>query len=126
MTQPKPVRSSARASWEMVIDEMTKRNQVGIERYGVPLQPFNGRDSLQDAFEEALDLTVYLATARYELTNMKNALLTIIDIEEEGSVHAMANIAKACLRGESFSLPDVTVYLQEEPDYPIDSMQGIL
>ena len=31
-----------------------------------PLQAFNGRDSLKDAYEEALDLCVYLRTAIYE------------------------------------------------------------
>jgi hypothetical protein len=30
------------------------------------LQPFNGRDSLLDAYEEALDLTVYLKNAHTE------------------------------------------------------------
>ena len=33
---------------------------MGIRKYGTPLQPDNGRDSLQDAYEEALDLCVYL------------------------------------------------------------------
>ncbi|HEY9646761.1 MAG TPA: hypothetical protein V6C88_10345 [Chroococcidiopsis sp.] len=36
------------------------RKQQGIERYGVALQPFNGRDAQIDALQEAVDLTVYL------------------------------------------------------------------
>ena len=39
---------------------MEERRQVGIERYGTPLQPNNGRDALVDAYQEALDLACYL------------------------------------------------------------------
>lgn len=42
------------------------RKQVGIERYGVALQPHNGRDALRDAFEEAVDLATYLAQVLIE------------------------------------------------------------
>lgn len=44
----------------MVIDDIHKRLQVGIERYGQGLKPFNGRKTLLDAYEESLDQTVYL------------------------------------------------------------------
>lgn len=43
----------------LVIEDMKARMQVGIERYGRPLQTFNGRDSSRDAYEEILDLAVY-------------------------------------------------------------------
>jgi hypothetical protein len=39
---------------------MKERNKKGIETYGTPLQAFNNRDSLWDAYEEVLDLAVYL------------------------------------------------------------------
>lgn len=52
--------------WELVIEDMKKRNTTGISRYGVPLLPFNGRDALQDAYEEALDLAAYLKQAMVE------------------------------------------------------------
>jgi len=45
---------------QQVIADIEERIKVGIERYGTPLQPFNGRDTLRDAYEEALDLAVYL------------------------------------------------------------------
>lgn len=44
-----------------LIAYIERRKQVGIERYGTALQPHNGRDALRDAFEEAVDLAVYLA-----------------------------------------------------------------
>jgi hypothetical protein len=49
-----------------VIADIAARRSVGIERYGTPLQPFNGRDALRDAYEEALDLACYLRQALEE------------------------------------------------------------
>ena len=62
MSQPAPVPNNNTPVWELVIQDMQKRNEIGKERYGVYLQAFNGRNSLQDAYEEALDLVVYLRT----------------------------------------------------------------
>jgi hypothetical protein len=45
---------------DLVIEDMQRRAVLGLERYGVPLQPLNGRSSLQDAYEEAQDLCFYL------------------------------------------------------------------
>lgn len=60
MTQPKPTPTNEQPIWDLVIQDMRDRDQIGRERYGTPLQLNNGRDSLQDAYEEALDLAVYL------------------------------------------------------------------
>jgi hypothetical protein len=43
-----------------VRDDLIARENYGIRLYGTPLQPFNGRDGLRDAYEEALDLACYL------------------------------------------------------------------
>ena len=43
-----------------LIKYLLERNRKGIETYGTPLQTFNGRDSLKDALDEALDLCQYL------------------------------------------------------------------
>jgi hypothetical protein len=45
---------------------MPERMQVGLRRYGTLLQPFNGRNYMQDAWEELLDLSVYLEGVRRE------------------------------------------------------------
>ena len=45
---------------DLVITDMASRKQFGLAKYGTPLQAGNGRDPLKDAYEEALDLTVYL------------------------------------------------------------------
>lgn len=46
--------------WHFVVADMLARNALGTERYGKPLFVDNDRDHLQDAYEEALDLAVYL------------------------------------------------------------------
>jgi hypothetical protein len=61
--QPPPVPNAGRPIWELVIDDMKARDQTGQQRYGTPLQAFNGRDPLIDAYQEALDLCVYLRQA---------------------------------------------------------------
>lgn len=64
--QPAPVSNTHPAVWPLVIEDMAARDAVGRERYGVPLQPHNGRDALIDAYQEALDLCAYLRQAIYE------------------------------------------------------------
>lgn len=61
--QPKPKSNSRPAVWDLVINDMQERDALGRHRYGTPLQPFNGRDALVDAYQEALDLAVYLRQA---------------------------------------------------------------
>lgn len=44
----------------MVIEDMKRRDEFGERKYHTKLKPFNGRDALVDAYQEALDLVVYL------------------------------------------------------------------
>ncbi|NBD11851.1 hypothetical protein [Corallococcus silvisoli] len=54
------------AIWRLVQKDARARDTQGRARYGVPLQPHNGRDALVDAYQEALDLAVYLRQALEE------------------------------------------------------------
>lgn len=45
---------------ELVRLDLVARETLGRHRYGTSLYPFNGRDALLDAYEEALDLACYL------------------------------------------------------------------
>lgn len=47
--------------------DMRERDATGRARYGTPLQPFNGRRALVDAYQELLDAAVYLRQHLYEL-----------------------------------------------------------
>ena len=40
--------------------DIQKRREIGIQRYGTPLQPHNHRDMTRDAYEEILDFVVYV------------------------------------------------------------------
>lgn len=76
--EPPPERSASPAVWPLVIAtvdralpqsppwlrerlraDMQARHEVGVERYGMPLQVENGRDAATDAYQEALDLCAY-------------------------------------------------------------------
>jgi hypothetical protein len=50
----------------LVLTDLARRAEYGKELYGTYLQPHNGRDMLKDAYEEAMDLCVYLRGAMYE------------------------------------------------------------
>ena len=64
--EPEPIVNNNVAVWDLVKEDMNKRDRLGEYKYGTRLQPFNGRDALVDAYQEALDLTVYLRQAIYE------------------------------------------------------------
>lgn len=49
-----------------LIDDILLRKTFGIEKYGVPLQPNNGRPALVDAYQELLDATVYVCQKALE------------------------------------------------------------
>lgn len=67
--EPNPTANDQPHVWDLVMADMKERDQFGAERYGVHLQPFNGRSSLRDAYQEALDLVVYLRQKIYEEEN---------------------------------------------------------
>lgn len=67
--QPDPKANDRPAVWDLVLADIAARDDYGKRKYGVRLQPHNGRDVLRDAYEEALDLVVYLRQALYERDN---------------------------------------------------------
>jgi hypothetical protein len=64
--QPAPKPSGLPDVWPLVIADMQARDAAGRRKYGVPLQPHNGRDALQDLYEELLDAAVYIKQAMLE------------------------------------------------------------
>lgn len=56
----------------IMIAEMAERDETGRKRYGTPLTTHNGRDHLVDAYQEALDLAVYLRAAIIEGAHEQN------------------------------------------------------
>lgn len=58
--QPAPTPNDRGSVQALVRQDLVDRERVGVQRYGTPLQAFNGRDALQDAYQEGLDLVCYL------------------------------------------------------------------
>lgn len=51
---------------DYVLQDIQERVEAGEKKYGTKLQTFNGRDALWDAYQEALDLVMYLRQAILE------------------------------------------------------------
>ena len=67
---PEPAPTKGKVDvWELVIADMQERNLFGEKKYGTKLQTWNGRNPLVDAYQEALDLCVYLKQAIEEAKN---------------------------------------------------------
>jgi len=64
--EPPPIKNNHPAVWDLVLNDMKERDEIGKQKYNTRLQPFNGRDPLVDAYQEVLDLVVYLRQAIYE------------------------------------------------------------
>lgn len=66
--QPRPT-GDGEIVYLAVIEDMRKRAEVGKSRYGTYLRTHNGRDALRDAYEEAMDLCMYLKQLMLEDEN---------------------------------------------------------
>ncbi len=64
--EPDPVQNNNKFVWEEVMKDMKKRDEIGAIKYNTRLQPHNGRNPLIDAYQEALDMVVYLKQAIME------------------------------------------------------------
>ena len=74
MIQPLPTPNDRPHITDLVMQDLSDRKALGIARYNTPLQPFNGRDSLQDAYEECLDQALYLRQWMQEKDELMAAL----------------------------------------------------
>lgn len=50
----------------LVHADLDARNRKGRETYGGTLRPFDGRDTLQDLYEELLDAAMYVRKSMWE------------------------------------------------------------
>lgn len=103
---------------DLLISDIEERKEFGIRKYGTALQSGNGRDMLQDAYEEAIDLVVYLRgmkdedhhlvlelqqrrrelqAARTEIAELQNAIERIGSAWEGGDLAGAVNDAMGLL-----------------------------
>lgn len=57
--EPSPTGDGADIT-ELVVRDLAERKAAGTKKYGQPLRAFNGRRALVDAYQESIDLTLYL------------------------------------------------------------------
>lgn len=57
--EPPPIPNDRPAIQELVVDDLAQRMAHGIEKYGTPLQAFNGRQAIVDLYQELLDAACY-------------------------------------------------------------------
>lgn len=69
-SQPTPTKTEYKACVDELIERLNKRKELGISRYGVALTKWNGRNSLQDVFEEMLDMVIYMQQVLDELEDL--------------------------------------------------------
>jgi hypothetical protein len=93
--QPAPVPNEAGDIQSLVIADIATRREVGIQRYGTPLQPHNGRDALRDAYEEALDLAMYL---RQAIEERANPVIIHVHVNGNGDAKAVAESMRSAMR----------------------------
>lgn len=80
--QPLPETNDHPAIQPLVIADIERRMEVGVQRYGTLLQPENGRDMARDAYEEALDLVVYHRGALEEKALVRALLGELLGLVE--------------------------------------------
>jgi hypothetical protein len=125
--QPAPQPSTGDV-WRLVIDDMEARRELGIERYGTPLQAHNGRDPLVDAYQEALDLAAYLRQAVEERDHSVVRYLTSPqwfsreDLEDFRPAEELAALEKRFGRRTGYlaivSARGVEEWVDPQPEWP--------
>jgi len=63
---------------DLLIEDIRKRKELGKQKYGEPLRAFNGRNALVDAYQEILDLAVYLRQWIEEREEIIEDLISLI------------------------------------------------
>lgn len=94
----KPTPNGLPAVWDLVVHDMKERDAEGRRKYGTRLQPGNGRKPLIDAYQEALDLVVYLrqeiaeADERGETKERLEDRIAELEEEQARSTHALERV----------------------------------
>lgn len=78
-----PVEGFGPIAHKAVQDDLEKRLQIGISRYGKGLQAGNGRNSFQDGYEEVLDQAVYFKTLLIEREHFATLIRDVLSGGEE-------------------------------------------
>jgi hypothetical protein len=70
LPQPPPTGDGQKVA-DYVLKDIQERVDMGHKKYGTYLHTFNGRDPLWDAYQEAIDLVMYLRQVILEKEALK-------------------------------------------------------
>lgn len=104
--QPLPV-GGQQSVQDALIADIQARRDIGIKRYGSALMTQNGRDAVQDALEEAVDLAVYLKQVQLETAERREALARVHAVREEWADHCLHPQTRDLLDALTKALGDV-------------------
>jgi hypothetical protein len=93
--QPLPTEGQQNVQ-DALIDLIKERRDLGVQRYGRPLQTFNGRNAVRDALEEALDLATYLMQVEMETKATQARIREVLHLHR-------ANEINVCVTCRSYS-----------------------
>jgi len=72
--QPSPVGGDDIPVVNYVLGDLRERAEFGLKKYGTYLKEHNGRDPLWDAYQEVLDLALYLRQAILEKEHIEDSM----------------------------------------------------
>ncbi len=76
--QPAPKKGKIKVL-DHVLADLTQRAEAGKEKYGTNLMTENGRDALQDAYEEMMDAAMYLKQALLEKRKNEERVVKLLN-----------------------------------------------
>jgi hypothetical protein len=122
--EPSPVPNDSPSMHDLVIADIQSRKDFGLAKYGSILQAFNGRDGLKDAYEEVIDLIVYLRQKLEEEKLRNQVRWTWQDLDRcEHGRHSIDDCF-ACAEGKSSGnrfLSHPSDYIAEELFRSVDN-----
>jgi len=93
--QQLPMDSNGPDIINLVKDDLESRAVMGVETYGKRLQPHNGRNALIDAYQEVLDLSVYVKQRLVEEESFIAKLNGAIDEAKATSSEELVGLEQA-------------------------------
>ncbi len=73
--EPMPIQNGSRPIYELLIDFIRQRAELGLKTYKTYLQAHNGRDALVDALQESVDLNQYLMQMVVEAESQRDSTI---------------------------------------------------
>lgn len=121
-SQPLPIPNGSRDIQSLVIEDIQRRREVGIRRYGTPLQAHNGRNALRDLYEELLDGAMY---ARQRLEE-ESAAPPAEPKGERGSIPGMEISGALDRRGHEAGDPIKPIWKKRTEVEPQEAERGAI